>query len=68
MYVYEHKDGRKAGGDSTWTAMKRALGDDEANAVLDTVDLLPRGRSLDPDGNYQDLIDRATGDTVGTFR
>jgi len=65
MYVYKHQDGRQSGGKSTWEAMRRALGIDEASALLDKADVVPTG---DADGNYQAVVDKETGETVGTLR
>ena len=47
-YVYVHKDARQAHGLSTWVALAKVLGRDEAHAVLDSAPPLLWGRLRTP--------------------
>jgi hypothetical protein len=47
-YVYVHKDARQAHGLSTWVALAKVLGRDEAHAVLSSAPPLVWGRLRTP--------------------
>jgi len=47
-YLYVHRDTRQAWGLSTWVAMAKAIGRDEAQTVLETAEPLAWGQTRTP--------------------
>jgi hypothetical protein len=55
-YVYVHKDARQAHGLSTWVALAKVLGRDEAHAVLDSAPPLLWGRLRTPPAGVRGTV------------
>jgi hypothetical protein len=71
-YLYVHHDARRAHGLSTWVALAKAIGRDEARALLEAAPPLVWGRPLTPPAVRGKVMQRAIlhgsdSQPVGTF-